>query len=194
MITEIVSGYNAVRATRDLEKDLEREIRVMTALVLQTAKSNIRYYPDVRNHLHAQLFVVANQMIQGVITADYWQAWLEQFGKGSLMAGSDLNPGLVKYFNSDLWNSIRSRGSRVVVGRPAGRYRSIDGEIKTSQGGYRGVDLESLAERGDIDKKFAPTPPTFFLRIALQSNRNRIIQGLSRVLEEFPYHKYFVRG
>jgi hypothetical protein len=193
MITDVLSGYDTARASAALEKALETEIRVLTALVLQTAKSNIRYYPEVRNHLHAQLFVVANKMISGQITADYWQAWLEQFGKGSLMAGPDQNPGLVKYFNSDAWNRLRSRSSRVVVGRPKGRYRSIEGTYRISGGGYAGVDLEELAERGDIDKKFTPTPPTFFLRVALQSNRNRILQGLSRVIEEFPYHKYFVR-
>jgi hypothetical protein len=191
MITDVLSGYDTAKATATLEKALETEIRAMTALVLQTAKSNIRYYPEVRNHLHAQLFVVANKLISGQVTAEYWQAWLEQFGKGSLMAGPNENPGIVKYFNSDSWNRLRSRSSRVVVGRPKGNYRSIDGKVRRSGGGYAGVDLEELAMRGDIDPKFGPTPPTFFLRVALQSNRNRILQGLARVIEEFPYHKYF---
>jgi len=194
MITDVISGYDAARASAALERRLETEIRGLTALVLQTAKSNVRYYPEVRNHLHAQLFVVANKMITGEITADYWQAWMEQFGKGSLMAGPDQNPGLVKYFNSDAWNRLRSRSSRVVVGRARGTYRSIDGVIRRSGGGYAGVDLEELAARGDIDKKFAPTPPTFFLRVALQSNKDRILQGVASVIEEFPYHKYFVKG
>jgi hypothetical protein len=194
MITDAISGYDSTRASVALEKALETEIRGLIALVLQTAKSNVRYYPEVRNYLQGQLFVVANKMISGEVTADYWQAWLEQFGKGSLMAGPDQNPGLMLYFNSDAWNRLRSRSSRVVVGRPRGSYRSIDGKVRTSGGSYAGVDLEELAARGDIDKKFAPTPPTFFLRVALQSNRNRILQGLARVIEEFPYHKYFVRG
>ncbi|WP_391573866.1 hypothetical protein [Cohnella sp.] len=193
MITNMLAGYDAVRATKDLEKELEREIRGIIALVLQTAKSNIRYYPDVRNHLEAQLFVVANQMIQGQVTADYWQAWLEQFGKGSKMADSAQNPGLLRYMSSEAWNRLRSRSSRAVVGRPAGRYRGIDGITRESKGGYAGVDLEELAARGDIDPSFGPTPPTFFLRIALQANKNRILQGLVRVIEEFPYHKYFIR-
>lgn len=194
MITDVLSGYDAARASVALERALETEIRGLTALVLQTAISNIRYYPEVRNHLHMQMFNLANQMIAGEVTADYWQAWLEQFGKGSLMAGPDQNMGLVKYFNSEAWNRLRSRSSRVVVGRPRGNYRSIDGQIRTSGGSYAGVDLEELAERGDIDSKFKPTPPTFFLRKALLSNRNRILQGLARVIEEFPYHKYFTRG
>jgi hypothetical protein len=125
------------------------------------------------------------------ITADYWQAWLEQFGKGSLMAGPLDNPGLTNYMNSDLWNSFRSRSTRVVAGRGAGRYKSIDGTTKTSSGSMAGVDLEELAARGDIDKSFGPTPPTFFLRQALQANRDRILQGLQNVIFSFPYHKYF---
>ncbi|WP_341178942.1 hypothetical protein [Paenibacillus sp. FSL K6-1230] len=131
-------------------------------------------------------------MISGNITADYWEAWLEQFGKGSKMADSTQNPGLVTYMKSDAWNRIRSKGSRVIVGRTRGKYRAIDGTIKESKGGYAGVDLEELAERGDIDPSFKATPPTYFLRVAIQSNRNRILEGISHVITEFPYHKYFV--
>jgi hypothetical protein len=107
------------------------------------------------------------------------------------MADSSQNPGLTKYMSSDAWNRLRPSGSRVVVGRTRGNYKSIEGKLQYSGGGYAGVDLEELAARGDIDKKFGPTPPTFFMRIALQSNKNRIMQGIARVIEEFPYHKYF---
>ncbi|MDB5053278.1 MAG: hypothetical protein JWM44_1328 [Bacilli bacterium] len=191
MITDMLSSYDAARASQDLQQKLSVEIAGLTGLVLESARSNVRYYPDVRNHLERQIIVLANEMISGEVTADYWQAWLEQFGKGSLMAGTDQNPGLVTYFNSDAWNRLRSQSSRVVVGRPRGNYKSIEGRARYSGGSYAGVDLEELAARGDIDKTFGPTPPTFFLRAALQSNRNRILQGLARVIEEFPYQKYF---
>jgi hypothetical protein len=194
MITDMLGGYDHVRASNDLHNKLAVEISGLTGLVLETAKSNVRHYPDVRNHLERQMTILANQMITGEVTADYWQAWLEQFGKGSMMAGPDQNPGLARYFNSESWNRLRSRGSRVVVGRIKGKYRGIDGTIRSSGGSYAGVDLEELAERGDIDRSFGPTPPTFFLRKALQANRNRILQGISRIIDEFPYHKYFVRG
>jgi hypothetical protein len=191
MITDMLSGYDAVGASSDLEQRLAVEITGLTGLVLETARSNVRYYPDVRNHLERHMIVLANEMISGEVTADYWQAWLEQFGKGSLMADSSQNPGLTNYMSSDAWNRLRPSGSRVVVGRTRGNYKSIEGKVQYSGGGYAGVDLEELAARGDIDKKFGPTPPTYFLRIALQSNRNRILQGIARVIEEFPYHKYF---
>jgi hypothetical protein len=191
MITDMLSGYDAERASSDLQKRLAVEITGLTGLVMETARSNVRYYPEVRNHLERHIIVLANEMISGQVTADYWQAWLEQFGKGSLMAGPDQNPGLVKYMSSDYWNRVRSRSVRVVVGRPMGSYKSIDGTIRASRGGYAGVDLEELAARGDIDSKFKPSPPSFFMRIALQSNKNRILQGIAQVIEEFPYHKYF---
>ena len=191
MITNMISGFDSIKATHDLEADLSDEIAKLIRLVLETAKSNIKYYPEVRNHLESKMFVLANESINGEVTADYWQAWLEQFGKGSLMAGTDQNPGLVTYMNSEAWNRIRSKGNKVVVGRGKGNYKSIDGTLKYSGGGYAGVDLEELAARGDIDKKFAPTPPTYFLRIALQSNKNRILEGISQVILEFPFHKYF---
>ncbi|WP_256700941.1 hypothetical protein [Paenibacillus sp. P46E] len=174
-----------------MESKLAVEITGLAKLVLLTAKGGIRYYPAVRDKIEMNMFVLANKMIQGDITADYWQAWLEQFGKGSLMADSSQNPGLVTYMNSDAWNRLRSRDRKVVVGRGQGNYKSIDGTMRFSGGGYAGVDLEELAERGDIDPKFKPTPPTYFLRIAIQSNRARILEGLSEVITNFPYHRYF---
>lgn len=194
MITDMLTGYDAEGANRALQADLANEIAKLTALVLETAKSNVRYYPEVRNHLQMHMIEIANEIIIGEVTADYWQAWLEQFGKGSLMADSNQNPGLITYMNSEAWNRFRSKGSKVVVGRGKGNYKSIDGTLRYSGGGYAGIDLEELAARGEIDKKFAPTPPTYFLRIALQSNRNRILQGLANVIADFPYHKYFKKG
>ncbi|MEC0241983.1 hypothetical protein P4H66_19455 [Paenibacillus dokdonensis] len=188
----MIIGYDSIKAAKDMESQLAIEITGITKIVLLTAKGGIRYYPAVRNYLKMQMTVLANKMIEGEITADHWQAWLEQFGKGSLMADSGENPGLIIYMNSDAWNRLRSKGNKVVVGRGKGNYKSIDGTIQYSGGGYAGVDLEELAARGDIDKKFGPTPPTYFLRIALQSNKNRILQGISRVITEFPYHKYFI--
>lgn len=187
----MIVGYDAERAARDLEYKLAVEITGMTKIIMLTAKSGIRYYPAVREHLQMHMTVLANQMVSGEITADFWQAWLEQFGKGSQMADASQNPGLIKYMNSDAWNRLRSKGSRVIVGRARGKYRAIDGTIKESKGGYAGVDLEELAERGDIDPSFKATPPTYFMRIALESNRDRILSGISRVITDFPYHRYF---
>ncbi|OMC73009.1 hypothetical protein BK121_08860 [Paenibacillus odorifer] len=187
----MITGYDTARATRDLENKLAIQITGLTKLVLLTAKGGIRYYPAVRDKLKMEMFVLANQMISGDITADYWQAWLEQFGKGSLMADSSQNAGLITYMNSDAWNRLRSKGSKVVVGRGQGNYRSIDGTVRYSGGGYAGIDLEELAARGDIDPKFKATPPSYFLRIAIQSNRDRILKGVAQVLGEFPYHRYF---
>ncbi|PWW06331.1 hypothetical protein DFQ01_103233 [Paenibacillus cellulosilyticus] len=184
-------GYDSSTATRDLRNALLSEIIQLSQLVAETAKGNVRYYPEVREHIRQHLETLASDMFSMHITADYWQAWLEQFGKGSLMADSSQNAGLVRYMSSDSWNALRPSGSHVVVGRGKGRYKSIDGSIKQSGGSYAGVDLEELAARGDIDKSFGPTPPTFFLRIALQANRKRILEGLQRVIDNFPYHKYF---
>jgi hypothetical protein len=185
------TGYNYQAAERDLRNELIREVIALSELVEETAKSNVRYYPEVRNHLRRQLETLASDMFSMEITTEYWQAWLEQFGKGSLMAGPQDNPGLTNYMNSDLWNRFRSRSSRVVAGRGFGHYKAMDGTINSSKGGMAGVDLEELAARGDIDESFGPTPPTFFLRQALQANRNRILQGLQDVILNFPYHKYF---
>lgn len=193
MIDQLLTGYNAAKAAADLETELLKEIALLSEMVKQTAASNIRYYPEVRDHLERHLVVLANRAIEGEITADYWQAWLEQFGKGSKMAGPDQNPGLDRYMNSEMWNSLRSWSSRVVVGRGKGKYKSISGKVLESGGGYAGVDLEELAERGDIDPRFKATPPTFFLRVALHSNKNRILQGISNVITNFPYHNYFTR-
>ncbi|WP_274362752.1 hypothetical protein [Paenibacillus thermotolerans] len=194
MITDILSGYDHQRASNDLQNALLKEIDELTTLVLETARSNVRYYPDVRSKLQKELFFVANQMISGEVKTDYWEAFLEQFGKGSLMAGENENPGLRAYINSDIWNRLRSKNIRAVVGRARGSYKSIDGTVRYSGGSRRGVNLEFLAQKGIIDQKFLPTPQTYFLRIALKSNRRRILQGLQRVIETFPYQNYFLKG
>ncbi|MCR8633490.1 hypothetical protein [Paenibacillus radicis (ex Xue et al. 2023)] len=190
----MITGYDAERAARDLENLLAKEAAGLIGLVLETAKSNVRHYPEVKNHLERSIFMLANKIIVGEVQADFWEAWLEQFGKGSLMAGANENPGLQQYMTSPLWNQLRSKGHKVVVGRTKGEYTSIDGTVRRSGGSYAGVDLEELAARRDIDRRFGPTPPTFFLRVALQANKNRILTGLQAIITNFPYHKYFIGG
>lgn len=187
----MISGFDAVRAAKDLESKLAIEIAGLTGLVMETAKSNVRYYPEVRNHLERHIVTLAGQMVEGRVTADYWQAWLEQFGKGSLMADGNENPGLDAYMRSETWNTLRSPVLRKIVGRRYGEYRSIDGTIQRSGGSYAGVDLEDLAAQGKIDRSYGPTPPTFFLRVALRANKRRILEGIQSVIDHFPYHKYF---
>ncbi len=194
MITSMLMGFDAAGAEAALTKRLTAEVAELTKLVLNSARGNIRYYPEVASHLQEQLFVLAGQSINGVVSSSFWQAWLEQFGKGSLMAGPDQNPGLIRYMSSGEWNNLRDRSSRAIVGRIKGTYRGIDGVERKSGGGQAGVNLEELAAQGEIDPSFGPTPPTFFLRIALQSNRGRILASLQRVIENFPYHDYFREG
>jgi len=194
MITSMMNGFDAAGAEAALTKRLTAEVAELTKLVLNSARGNIRYYPEVASHLQEQLFVLAGQSINGVVSSSFWQAWLEQFGKGSLMAGPDQNPGLIRYMSSGEWNNLRDRSSRAIVGRIKGTYRGIDGVERKSGGGRAGVNLEELAAQGEIDPSFGPTPPTFFLRIALQSNRGRILASLQRVIENFPYHAYFREG
>lgn len=194
MITSMMTGFDAAGAEAALTKRLTAEVIELTKLVLNSARGNIRYYPEVASHLQEQLFVLAGQSINGVVSSSFWQAWLEQFGKGSLMAGPDQNPGLIRYMSSGEWNNLRDRSSRAIVGRIKGTYRGIDGVERKSGGGRAGVNLEELAAQGEIDPAYRPTPPTFFLRIALQSNRGRILASLQRVIENFPYHAYFREG
>lgn len=194
MITGMLNGYDYQGAEAALTRRLAVEVTELTKLVLNSARGNIRYYPDVAAHLQEQLFVLAGQSVNGVVSTTFWQSWLEQFGKGSLMAGPELNPGLVRYMSSSEWNGLRDRSSRAIVGRIKGTYRGIDGVERKSGGGRAGVNLEELAAQGEIDPAFGPTPPTFFLRIALQSNRGRILASLQRVVEAFPYHECFREG
>jgi hypothetical protein len=185
-------GYNAEQAASHLRSALADEIRSLTELVMETARSNVRYYPNVRGHIQQSLAVLAGQVIEGKVTADYWEAWLEEYGKGSLMAGPDQNPGLVAYMNSEYWNPRRPQTTRVVRGRGRGYYKSISStNPKYSGGSYSGENLELLAEQGKLPPEFKPTPPSFFMRNALQSNKQRILQGLQHVIDDFPYHKYF---
>ncbi|MDK8182111.1 hypothetical protein [Paenibacillus sp. UMB4589-SE434] len=193
MITHY-TGFDAERAAQDLRRDLFREAEHLTDLIMRTAHVNIRHYPNVRNYLQKQVFFLGNGMLVGEVSADHWEAWLEQFGKGSMMAGPQENRGLVTYMNSEAWNKLRSRTTRAVLGRWEGSYKGIDGTVRYSGGSYAGRNLEALAQSGELDAGFLPTPPSFFMRNAVKENRNRIMQGFMRVIQDFPYHRYFLGG
>ncbi|MBE0340892.1 hypothetical protein E4V51_06325, partial [Paenibacillus sp. 28ISP30-2] len=57
----MITGYDAARAAKDLENKLAVEITGLTKLVMLTAKSGIRYYPAVRDHLEMHRFVLRSE-------------------------------------------------------------------------------------------------------------------------------------
>lgn len=190
-ITTFIKGYDVNGAYNAFVDELKKFVLEWVEVIAATADANIRYYPQLRGMIQSNVTVLVDSVVGEVFPEgpNAWQGWLEQWGKGSLMDSE--NPGLSSYMNSDLWNPLRS-GNKVVVGRGAGRWQGIDQKVHISKGTYAGVDLEELAARGDIDKKFAPTPPSHFMTNALESNRLQIMESLQQLVASFNWGAFFI--
>ena len=98
-------------------------------------------------------------------------ALASSYGTGSLML--DDNPGLAEY-KRKYWNPARK--GKTIVGRPAGKYKTMFGNERTSSGKFEGQNIEGkMVYRGKRfhkdgldgeDYYIYPSPPTKAIQIA----------------------------
>ena len=202
MKIEVSLKFNAKAAMRRLEEIYEREINDLCDVVLEHARINVGgIYPDVAATLRSGLVGMAAQgVIEGSISAWHWEAFLAEWGSGSMM--DPTNPDLYKYMASPFWNPART--GLAIVGRPAGPYMGLDGHMHTKHTGYlEGVNLEELSRNdpfflawmhsvGLPDDAFQPKRPLHFMREAILANKNLIIDQLQAVIERFDFGDFFV--
>jgi hypothetical protein len=176
-------------------------VETWTYIIAETAKMNVHYYPEIIEYIQNKLTGLVNDaIVEGEVSADHWQAWLEEFGKGSEMDST--NPYLSEYISSEYWNPARHGPS--IAGRPKGEYLGLDNEIHYSSGILEGKDLELLSrevwfqewasERGIDPDEFLPTPPTHFLSEAVKSNEDAILQSLAELVETLDLSQFILGG
>lgn len=156
-----------------------------------TADANIRYYPQLRGAIKHEVAKEVTEIVGTVLPdgPDAWMSWLEEFGKGSEMASGAENPFLADYQSSEYWNPDR-QGNAVTGWGDS--HVGLNGELYTPKGHLKGVNLEQLqensqrfaewADRHGID--FKPTPPNYFMRDAIDSWRNNIVEDLNSLFME----------
>ncbi len=178
--------FDSRAAYKDLEAAFGAQIPRLTTVVLSQAQSSAGD-EDVRASLESFIDYTLPGVFEGVVFADHWKAWMEEWGKGSLMDQS--NPDLYGYIGGDYWN--KARNDFAIRGRPPGQYLGLDGKEHVSSGrAYnpstgKGRNLEKLAESGKIKnnpQSYLPKPPTHFLRDALRANQRRILETFQETL------------
>lgn len=204
MKMEMLLQFNADKAYSTLIKALSREVENLLDTVRANAVANLGWDPFYyrvkgEDGIQAKLLDLATDgLISGQVSSDMWESWLAEWGSGSEMDTS--NPDLTAYMGSELWNPARN--GFAITGRPKGEYIGLDGEVYDSSGALAGVNLETLvetdpdfavwAEENFGPDAFKPKPPLHFMRDALESNRNLIINQLNGILQSFDVGAFFV--
>ncbi|WAH35046.1 hypothetical protein [Alicyclobacillus dauci] len=203
MAVETLLSFNGAGAFDEFNKRMQQVINDLCQAVMDNARANVGgAFPEVEASLHAGLSALVQQgMIDGEIGADAWQSFMAEWGSGSLM--DRLNPGLVDYMNSELWNPLREANGDAITGRAKGPYIGLDGMVHNAHTGIlAGRNLEQLrdfpwfrdwmAKVRLPDDAFTPKVPLHFMRDALESNRNLIMDQLNAVIETFSFGDFLV--
>jgi|GEM_PF-1826823 len=205
MALEQLLSFDGDGAYEAFKQKVEAIVEKLCDTILSNAKTSLgsdEFYEAVRGSLHGGLVKMAEDgMVTGQVGTDAWQAFIAEWGSGSEM--DEDNPELVSYKASTYWNELRSANDDAITGRPAGQYLGLDDKVHRTYGKLAGVNLEWLMA---IDPEFAawaekvtngPNPfkarvPLHFMRTALESNRNLIMDQLNGVLETFQFGDFFI--
>jgi hypothetical protein len=164
---------------------MRQKVEELAKLVVASAQVEARD-TDVANSIAEQvIWHRATGMIEGTVGASHWKAWIQEYGKGSLMDRS--NPNLNEYIESIYWNEARyPTPGAPIVGRPEGSYIGLDDQIHYSRGHMQGKNLEYRVPG------IEPSPPLHFMRNALLSNKNLIEDQLQAALDNFDWGRFLV--
>lgn len=198
---EVLLNFNAEGACTSLQERFASIVNELCQTVLANAQANLGgRYEEVASSLQTRLMNLAEQgIIEGSVSTDHWEAWIAEWGSGSSMDTS--NPALQEYRSSEYWNPERT--DLEITGRPTGSYLGLDGQMHQSSGKLAGVNLEELAAHdahfqqwmasmGMPFDAFMPRPQLHFMRNALLSNKNLILDQLNAVIETFNFGDFFV--
>jgi len=199
---EMLLSFDGGNAYADLGQEFEKVVTDLCNTVLENARANLGgRYAEVEATLQSRLLSLATSgIIDGQIGTDHWKAFIAEWGSGSEMDTS--NPDLAAYMGSEYWNAARDVFA--ITGRPEGPYLGLDGVMHDEHTGkLAGVNLELLSKSDPLFQRwmsqmgipsdaFQPKPPLHFMRDALLSNQNLILDQLNAVLEVFNFGDFFV--
>lgn len=202
MAIETLLSFDGGNAYAGLGQEFEKVVTDLCNTVLENARANLGgQYAEVEATLQTRLLSLATSgVIDGQIGTDAWQSFMAEWGSGSEMDTS--NPDLAAYMGSEYWNAARD--GFAITGRPEGPYLGLDGVMHDEHTGkLAGVNLELLSktdplfrrwmsEMGIPSNAFQPKVPLHFMRDAILSNQNLILDQLNAVLEVFNFGDFFV--
>lgn len=184
-------------------QDLILEFAIAVENVAQLLLSNMKVrsrIPVVQSSLKKEIIFNGYEQIEAIVGSDHWQAFLDNYGVGSLMADASENPYLQEYkSNYDFWNRFRN-SSNAIMGREAGTYIVPDWESgdgytsRISTGSFAGINLENLYWGNNYNLTVTPQKPTFFLENSMRFIEKVFEETLYEVYDNFPFYKYIKGG
>lgn len=141
--------------------------------------------------------IASEQVFSIVFETDSLKAFITEYGSGSLMAGSELNPYLSDYLGKKGYNPARSKsiaGANKVRSWGRGKYFTFNwdsengGKYIERDGGNRpaGIDIESQGTGiGGFHKgQYTPRKPNFILRQILIDCQNDLLQEVEVIFTD----------
>lgn len=124
---------------------------------------------------------------------DHWQAFIDNYGKGSLMDTSS-NPWLSEYINSGYFNEQRIEYGYAIITRPRGEYtvpnfQSGKGTIKRVS---KARSIKNLETTGN--PLYRPLPAKHWLENEMIKFEPLFYQFLQDTVRHFPFSNYLRGG
>lgn len=196
VVSEVVEDgvkFDTVRCIVHLQGTLVIALKAMQQLLMAESSQNMIGWGRGKQDLYEGDPVMLAGYLSCAIIGGPW-ATMDEWGTGSLMDMG--NNSLAEYIGSDRWNVLRNvqpGPGFPRVGRRAGAYTDIFGESQTSTGTAAGINLEKLAEEGELPSSFLPKPPSHAIRRAVRELMNGPFQIIViRALNEIPWGSFFV--
>lgn len=120
----------------------------------------------------------------------------DSFGTGSLML--DDNPIVKEYLSGPKGNKEGqinpARKGKTIVGRPAGTYKDIFGNVRTTKGTYKGINIENLNIKKEHRQKpfIYPTSPSNVIRDADKYLYSHLQDAYQRAVRRLNFSKFLI--
>lgn len=170
----------------------------MMSSASESISDDSAWFIESVNEAEKRIITSGYSMISFQVGAQHWNAFLDNYGTGSLMDKN--NPWLQQYISSGYFNKERLEHSMAVVGRPAGEYSIPDfkeghgGTTRVSKGRLKGQNLETKINDRTGKPYFIPESPRHWLEKSIEMGQHNLKIRVNRVLETFNFASYLKGG
>lgn len=145
-INQLHISFNSISFIAEFTRKLALAVNLVAGKLKDDLNSSFESVKKGKNwEIMTSYTTFALDEISQVVGTENLLVFIENYGTGSAMSNSNVNPWLSEYIGSEWWNPVRT--THTVVGRPKGDYISIDWKTgnqktKTSKGHAVGINLE----------------------------------------------------
>lgn len=198
---EIFLQYEEERMNADLQKELNV---VMEQIVMSMIDFMKAYCgdPDILNSFRYEKEKDNPndkwEQISYLVGSDDWNAFIANYGKGSLMANESQNPFLAEY-KSKYFHSYRDKSTNAISARPKTNTGQLMPDFETGDGYVyvngtgtipAGTNLEGAYAWKTYKVRIRPKRPSFFMENTFSFFETEMARRIQEVLDRFPFDKY----